>query len=123
VDQIQGLHLYLVCGEEDRWHRLWNDLIIQQHPCGGAPLVGAQLRYLVGSAQGWLGAWGFGPPAFRLGARDQWIGWSSQARLRHLPEVVGLSRLLIRQEVRCVNLASKVLSLVLTRLPADWQKR
>jgi len=124
VDQIQGLHLYLISGEEDRLHRLWNDLIIQQHPCGGAPLVGAQLRYLIGSsAHGWLGALGFGPPAFRLGARDQWIGWSSNARLRHLQEVVGLSRLLIRQEVRCVNLASKVLSLALTRLPQDWQTR
>lgn len=123
ADQVQGLHLHLISGADDRWHSLWNDLIIQQHPCGDAPLVGAQLRYLIGSEHGWLGALGFGPPAFHLGARDQWIGWSTNARLRHLQEVVGLSRFLIRQEVRCTNLASKVLSMVLSRLPDDWEAR
>lgn len=38
-------------------------------------------------------------------------------------EVLGLSRLLIRQEVRCANLVSKVLSRVWARLPEDWQNR
>ena len=123
VDQIQGLRLHLVTGHEDPLHGVWNDLIIAQHPCGAAPLVGAQLRYLIGSHQGWLGALGFGPAAFALAARDQWIGWSTVARLGHLREVVGLARLLIRNEVRCANLASKVLSLALAQLPADWQAR
>jgi hypothetical protein len=110
-------------GHEDPLHGLWNELIIQQHPCGDAPLVGAQLRYLIGSEHGWLGALGFGPAAFVLQARDQWVGWSTTARLGHLREVVGLSRLLIRREVRCTNLVSKVLSLVKDRLPQDWQAR
>lgn len=123
ADQIQGLSLHLLSGQEDPRHGVWNDLIIAQHPCGDAPLVGAQLRYLVGSSQGWLGALGFGPAAFVLAARDQWIGWSTRARLGHLREVVGLSRLLIRNEVRCTNLVSKVLSLAVARLPEDWQAR
>jgi hypothetical protein len=123
VDQLGNLHLHLISGPDDPLHGLWNDLIIQQHPCGGAPLVGAQLRYLIGSQHGWLGALGFGPAAFVLGCRDQWIGWSTPARLGHLRQVVGLSRLLIRQEVRCTNLLSKVLSLVLERLAADWLAR
>jgi hypothetical protein len=123
VDQVQGLRLHLLSGQEDPLHGLWNDLIIAQHPCGDAPLVGAQLRYLIGSDHGWLGALGFGPAAFALGSRDQWIGWSTAARLSHLREVVGLARLLIRNEVRCTNLVSKVLSLALGRLPEDWQAR
>jgi hypothetical protein len=123
VDQVRGLHLHLLSGSDDPLHPLWNDLIIQQHPCGDAPLVGTQLRYLIGSEHGWLGALGFGPPAFVLGARDRWIGWSTRARLEHLPEVVGLSRLLIRQEVRCTNLVSKVWSLVAARLAEDWFRR
>jgi hypothetical protein len=123
VDQVRGLCLYLISGCEDALHGRWNDLIIQQHPCGDAPLVGAQLRYLIGSEHGWLGALGFGPAAFVLGARDQWIGWSSAARVGHLGEVVGLARFLIRREVRCAHLASKVLSLALRRLPADWAAR
>ena len=123
VEEVRGLHLYLLSGCEDPRHGLWNDLMIQQHPCGDAPLVGAQLRYLIGSEQGWLGALGFAPAAFVLGARDGWIGWSTRARLQHLPEVVGLSRLLIRQEVRCANLVSKVWSRVAARLPRDWFQR
>jgi hypothetical protein len=123
VGQVRGLRLYLLGGHEDPLHSLWNDLMIQQHPCGDAPLVGAQLRYLIGSEHGWLGALGFGPAAFVLGARDQWIGWSTTARLRNLNQVLGLSRVLIRQEVRCANLLSKVLKLALARLPSDWEAR
>ena len=123
VDKLQGLTLYLIVDHQDPLHGVWNDLIIQQHPNGDAPLVGAQLRYLIGSAHGWLGAVGLGPAAFLLGARDQWIGWSSSARVSHLREVVGLSRLLIRTEVRCAGLVSKVLSMLVERLPGDWEKR
>lgn len=123
VDGIRGLSLHLISGQEDQLHGLWNDMIIQQHPCGDAPLVGTQLRYLIGSDHGWLGALGFGPAAFLLGARDQWIGWSTRARLEHLREVVCLSRLLIRQEVRCTNLVSKTWSMVVSRLGEDWYSR
>jgi len=123
VDQVRGLYLYLLSGCDDPLHGLWNDLMIRQHPCGDAPLVGPQLRYLIGSEHGWLGALGFASAAFVLNARDVWIGWSSSARLGHLHEVIGLSRFLIRQEVRCAHLASKVLSMVLARLAEDWLNR
>ena len=123
VDQLRGLHLHLLSGSKDPLHGVWNDLIIDQHPCGAAPLVGTQLRYLIGSEHGWLGALGFGPAAFALACRDQWIGWSTAARLGHLGEVIGLSRLLIRREVRCQNLVSKVLSLMLQQVAPDWQAR
>lgn len=123
VDQIQDLRLVLIADQHDPLSATWNDLIIAQHPCCDAPIVGAQLRYLIGSAHGWLGAVGFGPASFVLGPRDTWVGWSISARLAHLREVVGLARLLIREEVRCANLASKVLHLALARLPADWQAR
>ncbi len=123
VDQIQGLQLYLLSGHTDPLSTLWNDFMIQQHPCAGAPLVGAQLRYLIGSEHGWLGALGFGPAAFQLPARDHWIGWSKAARVGHLREVVGLSRFLIRREVKTTHLASKVLGMALKRLPRDWHDR
>ncbi len=123
VDQVRHLQLHLISGDKDPLHGLWNDLIIAQHPCGDAPLVGAQLRYLIGSDHGWLGALGFGPAAFALNCRDVWVGWSTPARLGHLREVVGLSRLLIRQEVRCSNLLSRALSLALDRVAEDWHLR
>ena len=123
VEDITSLRLHLLSGHEDPLHGLWNDLMIQQHPCGDAPLVGPQLRYLIGSEHGWLGALGFGPAAVLLGARDQWIGWSKAARVAHLGEVAGLHRFLIRREVRCGRLASKVLSLALGRAKEDWKAR
>lgn len=121
VEEIRGLRLQLVEGHQDPLHGLWNDLMIQQHPCGDAPLAGPQLRYLIASEHGWLGALGFSSAAFVLGARDQWIGWSTAARVAHLPEVIGLSRFLIREEVRCGRLASKLLSLALDQVKSDWK--
>lgn len=123
VELLADLRLVLIADQHDPLSAIWNDLIIAQHPCGAAPVVGPQLRYLIGSGHGWLGALAFGPAAFVLGARDGWIGWSVSARLAHVGEVVGLARLLIRQEVRCANLVSTVLSHALARLPADWHAR
>jgi len=121
--RVRGLHLYLVADKNDSLHGVWNDLIIEQHPCGDAPLAGAQLRYLIGSEHGWLGALGFSSASFVLGARDSWIGWSKAARTSNLGRVVCLSRFLIRLEVRCANLASKVLAMAASELPAHWEQR
>lgn len=123
VDQLTGLNLQQLGDSNDPLHLIWNDLIIEQHPCSDAPLAGPRLRYLIGSDQGWLGAMSFSPASFVLGARDKWIGWSTQARLNNLNQVVGLSRFLIRTEVRCANLASKVLSMALDCLPGHWLAR
>ena len=123
ANEIEGLYLHLLSGWKDPLSPLWNELIVQQHPLKDAPLVGCQLRYLIGSAHGWLGAMGFGPAAWHLAPRDQWIGWNSQARRANLQEVIGLSRLLIRKEVRCSNLASKVMAMALRQVGPDWQER
>jgi hypothetical protein len=123
LEEMRGLRLQLVEGHEDPLHRLWNDFMIQQHPCGDIPLAGPQVRYLIGSEHGWLGALGFSSAAFLLGARDQWIGWSTAARVAHLPEVICLSRFLIRQEVRCGRLATRLLSLAMDQVKADWKGR
>lgn len=123
VQEMPGLYLHLLSGWKDPLSPLWNEFIVQQHPLKDAPLVGWQLRYLIGSAQGWLGAIGFGPPAWHLGPRDQWIGWNREARKSNLNRVIGLSRLLIRKEVRCLNLASKVMAMALKRVGPDWQER
>jgi hypothetical protein len=123
VDEVQDLRLHLLSGQEDPLHPIWNDLIIAQHPCGDTALAGPCVRYLIGSRHGWLGALSFGPAAYVLGARDTWIGWSRAARESNVPLVLNLSRLLIRQEVRCQNLASKVLALALRAVQVDWPAR
>ena len=123
VEQIPDLHLSLLADADDAHHRLWNRLISRLHPLHGAPLVGAQLRYLIGAGSEVVGAFGFGPPAFYLSCRDCWIGWDAQAREQNRVRVLGLSRFLIRPELRCANLASRCYRLVLQRVRADWLER
>ena len=76
---------------------------------GTGSFVGHQMRYLVGSAHGWLGGVGFAASARHLKARDVWVGWEDACRRAHLHRVVGLCRMLIRPDVTCRNLASDVL--------------
>ena len=95
--------------------------MICEHPQGAGPLVGAQMRYLIGSEHGWLGGFGFGAAALQLADRDRWIGWDAHTRRKHLHRVVGMSRFLIRTSVRCQNLASRVLALALRRMGADYE--
>jgi hypothetical protein len=118
---VRGLRLERVVTAAQR--QLWNELMGREHPRGAGPLVGRQLRYLIGSDHGWLGGLGFGAAALQLAARDGWIGWTVAQRRQHLHRVVGLSRFLIRPSVRCRNLASRVLSLGLARLPGDFEQR
>jgi hypothetical protein len=102
--------------------RAWRQLMAH-HPLGAGPLCGAQLRYLVRSRAGWLGALSFSAPARRLAARDTFIGWDEATRRARLPQVVNNSRFLILPAVRVPNLASHVLSLAQRRLAQDWQAR
>lgn len=121
VDRVRDLELIRV--EEGAQRALWNELMAREHPRGAGPLVGRQLRYLVGSAHGWLGGLGFGAAALRLRDRDRWIGWDDSQRRAHLHRVVGLARFLIRPSVRCRNLASRVLGAGLRRLGPDFEAR
>ncbi|MBI5411075.1 MAG: DUF4338 domain-containing protein [Nitrospirae bacterium] len=121
LGHVQNLHLGLVRPEDEDGRRTWHELIAREHPQGERRLVGRQLRYLVGSAHGWVGAVGFSASAFYLEARDRWIGWDAQQRRVHEGRGVNLSRLLIRPSVRCRNLASYVLGACVRRVKKDFQ--
>ncbi len=121
VGEVCALHLVKV--QTDAHKRIWNELMLCEHPRGAGPLVGAQMRYLIGSEHGWLGGLGFGASALQLKDRDCWIGWDGETRQKHLHRVIGLSRFLIRPSVHCRNLASLVLGMALRQLPADIEAR
>jgi len=117
------IELVGVSARDDReLSRVWNELIASYHYLGYTPLVGAQKRYLIASEQhGYLGALGFSAAARRIAVRDQWIGWSDEARAEHLHLVVCNSRFLILPWVRVTNLASRVLGLAARQVRKDWQ--
>ena len=103
--------------------RIWNEMMIREHPRGHGPLVGRQVRYLIESEYGWLGAMGFAAPALQLADRDHWIGWTVEQRRASLHTVVNMSRFLIRPSVHCANLASRLLAMAVQRLPEDFEYR
>ena len=119
--EVEGLELVRVSTREQM--RLWNELMESEHPQGAGPLVGRQLRYLIHSAHGWLGGFGFAAAALQLAERDAWIGWDREQRRAYLHYVVGMSRFLLRPGVVCRNLASKLLSMSLSALPGDFERR
>ena len=118
---LQGLRLTEVRSPLQR--RTWNELVASEHPQGAVRHVGAQVRYLIESEHGLLGAIGFAASALAVAARDEWIGWSPALRRKRLHRVVALSRFLIRPSVQCRCLASKVLSMALRQLPSDFRLR
>ena len=104
--------------------KIWFSLMDQYHYLGGAPLCGAQIRYLVKSpTHGYLGALAFSSASWALQKRDQHIGWTETARRANLQRIVGNDRFLILPMVHVKNLASRILSLALSRLPEDWEQR
>ncbi len=78
VGRLSGLRLSPVTDKQTS--RLWNGLIDRYHYLGYTPLPGAQIRYLIEYGQGVLGALGFGAAAWKVAARDRWIGWDASVR-------------------------------------------
>lgn len=121
VNEIQGLKLTLVQTNDEV--KIWNELMIEEHPLGAGFFVGRQLRYLVNSSHGYLGGIGFAASALQLSARDKWIGWDAEQRQNHLHSVVGMSRFLVRKSANCHNLASKILSMSIKECVNDFESR
>ncbi len=124
LSELGEVTLVKVGSSQSKASRLWNELMDRYHDLGAGPLCGAQLRYLIQSGKGqWLGGLAFSAAAWRVKARDQWIGWSDRARQQNLHKVVCNSRFLICPWVKVKNLASHVLAQSARRLRADWQER
>jgi Domain of unknown function (DUF4338)/Transposase DNA-binding/Transposase Tn5 dimerisation domain len=122
--ELGELTVELVEGARNKAAQQWKALIAAYHPLGYQPLCGRQIRYLVRSVRhGVVAALSFSAPAWRVDARDRWVGWSDAARRINLQKVVCNSRFLIPPAVQVPHLASKVLALCTRRLGADWEQR
>jgi hypothetical protein len=103
---------------------LWNELVARYHYLEYRVPVGANLRYLVrsGSARQVLACLLWSSPAWKMAARDSWIGWTNEERRRNLQLIVNNSRFLILPWVQVRNLASTILSLCARQLPEDRER-
>jgi hypothetical protein len=121
VGDFEPIVLEPVQSEQQRL--LFRELVGRHHYLGHAVPFGAHLRYLFYSGKQVLGCMQFSSPAWRMAARERWIGWDEQTRRGNLQRVVNQSRFLILPWVRIANLASVVLSRAHHRLRQDWEAR
>ena len=103
---------------------LFKFLLQRYHYLGHRNCVGQNLKYLALDRQGHpLACLLFGAAAWKAAARDQWIGWDTQERQRHLGLVSNNARFMVLPWVRVPHLASHLLGRVAARLSADWQHK
>jgi Druantia protein DruA len=106
--------------------RLFRELVGRYHYLSYRVPFGAHLRYLAFLSKprrAVVAAVQLSSPAWRLAARDRWIGWDDPTRERNLQRVVGNSRFVVLPWIRVRNLASRLLSLLMRQVGADWQAR
>jgi len=123
---FEPLQLTLIAPGQKAESRLWREYVERYHYLGDQVPFGAHLRYLVRSGAAGeqvLACLQWSSPAWKMAARDRWIGWSSQQRARNLQLIVNNSRFLLLPWVRVPGLASKILSRCVRRLPQDWESR
>lgn len=123
LSELGRIELVPVRSRHSRAAWLWRELMQRHYDLGAGPLCGAQLRYLVRAERhGIVGAAAFSAAAWRVRARDRFIGWDEQARVANLNAVLANSRFLILPQVNVPHLASHVLRLCARQLPGDWAR-
>src|SRR5579863_3332867 len=99
----------------------WEELMRQHHYLGFSRLVGESLRYVAERAGEWFALLGWHAAALKCRPRDRFIGWPPLLQYQRLHLIANNCRFLILPHAHLQNLASRVLSLNLRRLGADWQ--
>ena len=121
VHELPPLQLRQVAGSAHS--RLWNEYIARYHYLGYTPMAGSQSRYFVFAGERRVALLSFGASAWKLAARERFIGWQEDERQRNLPFVVNNARFLILPWIQSKGLASQILSLIHRQVPNDWLAR
>jgi len=122
ASQYRPLKLVRVESKEQR--NLWYEYIDRYHYLGYQLPYGAQIRYFIESEKlpgEFLGCMQFSSPAWKMSARDRWIGWNEVQRKENLQKIINQSRFLIFPWVKVKNLASAALAVAIRAVPEDWQ--
>ncbi len=122
VEDFVPLEVQRVENQEQR--NLFKMLLGKHHYLGYAMPFGARLQYLVYVSKPHLEVVGcvqFSSPAWRMRARDEWIGWTEERRKLALQQIVNNSRFLVLAPIK--NLASVMLSCTLRELKKDWEQQ
>jgi uncharacterized protein DUF4338 len=121
ASECEPLELALV--ESKTESRLWREQMQRHHYLGCRVPFGANLRYWIRNRDRELACLLWTSPAWKMRARDAWIGWNDEQRQRNLQSVVNNGRFLVLPWVRVQGLASKILALSARQMPHDWETR
>ncbi len=114
---VGSVSLELVVQGDDR--RRWDAMMEAWHPLGWNRAPGGQVRYWIrSSVHAVLGGVGFSAASWHRKARDEWIGWSADARAAHLERVLCNHRFLLLPRIHGLN--SRVLQMATERIAGDW---
>jgi len=102
--------------------RFLRDLLGAYHYLGYRQPTGPSLGYLAFWKDRPLACARFGPSAWKVAARDQFIGWTSEQRRLGLKRLVNNDRFLILPWVKVPHLASFLLGRICRGLARDWQR-
>ena len=101
----------------------YEQLLETHHYLGAIAKIGETLWYVATYETQWLALISFSGAALKCSARDRWIGWSYRHQTGRLKLLTNNSRFLLLPTVFDKNLGSRVLSLCLKRLSADWLEK
>ncbi len=108
--------------KESQQKTLWNEYIARYHYLGFKHHAGRTVRYFIMADDSLLGCILISGASQGIAARDQWIGWTKQQRIKNLPWVVNNTRYLIFPWVKIPHLASHVLGKLIRQLPQDYEE-
>ena len=124
VENIKSEIDILLLGKKDSEKKIiWNNLIARDHPLKDQRASGYLVKYLICYQGYYIGAACFSSGSFFLEPRDNWIGWSKEGLKANRQKVISMSRFLIRNGIKCNNLASFLLSRLISRIKIDFPER
>ncbi len=118
---LQAVQVRATYGAQE--HRLWDQLVAAHHYLRFGSLFEKGLRQVSTLDSAWVTLVGWQAAALKVTARDRWLGWTLEQRLRRLHLVDQNARFVILPAFQDIpNLASRVLGLSLQRLAQDMQR-
>jgi len=117
---LRPIDVRMVRGTKDEG--LFRELVDKHHYLGYRQIVGEHLKYIAFSGKRPVACIGWGGAAWKVGCRDDYIGWERETRERNLQLVANNTRFLILPWVRVPHLASFLLGQQARVVSRDWER-
>ena len=114
LKEFQPITIHLV--NHTDMEPVWDHMVRTYHYLGYHRMMGPRIKYLACSRNVPIAALSYNRAALRVRARDQYLGWDEEQRLKLLPHVANNNRFLILPWVHIRYLASHLLSRTLKLL-------